>query len=209
MSGMSVLCSVLEKLEELSFTTSDKDGYFAVWDNFFLSIHKNQVSGIMDKLESDGIIEYTIKKGSYYGPKADLAESYLGKPLYYSVKLSDAFNKYFSQLKGEYIEENEPSKGIMCSIKYNEYTSEITCNGKVLSRPRFDSINGKFFRYVYNHPNKEINIADMKLGDNKNPHKIIEQLGFKGKLKQIFFSANKTTVIFRNPVFLDSLDELG
>ncbi len=208
MSGISVLNSVLEKLEELSVTAADADGYFEVWSKFFPNIQEGQVSGIIRKLEAEGIIMSSIELGSYYGPKAHMVESILGKPFYYKVKLLETFQEYHSKIKGEYIEENKPSNNVVCSIKYNEYTSEISCEGKIIARPRFDSINGEFFRYVYKNPNKTIKIADMKLSINKSPHKIIEQLGFKGKLKQIFFNVNKTTVLFRNPVILDSKDEL-
>lgn len=117
-----------------------------------------------------------------------------------------SINKEILDLKSE---KKDYANDRVYKISYNEFTSEISCNGKTLSRPHFDSINGKFFQFVYANPNRDINISEMKLDYAKDPHKIVEQLKFKGDIKKAFFRVSKTTVLFRNPISLKSSDTLN
>ena len=43
--------------------------------------------------------------------------------------------------------------------------------------------------------------------NNRSPHKIVDELGFKGKLKSLFFKVSKDMVVFRNSITRRELKE--
>lgn len=97
-------------------------------------------------------------------------------------------------------------------ISYSSITRNIVVNNFLLKRPDFDSENERFFTYVFSNPNKLITVKELNenyIELKKTTHKIIENLGFTGDLKKIFFDVSKTSVKFRNPVTQAVLDDLG
>jgi len=181
--------------------------------NSFFQIIEEPVS-ICKKLEEKGYNAAHLLKDNYllavmiYKYNEGLCERVKNKRLEENNKLLENF---LSQINEKQIDTNINKKDqkVAYTISYNSFTSEITYNGKVLSRPRFDSINGMFFQYVYNNPNKNINISDIKLDYPKSPHKILWQLGFKGNIKKAFFNVSKTSVLFRNPLYLKDLEKVS
>jgi hypothetical protein len=91
---------------------------------------------------------------------------------------------------------------------------EIILNGYfLLGKPDFDSENELVFGYLFKNPNTRTSQEDIEkalnIKINKSFHKIIENLGFKGDLKHIFFQVSKNTILFRNPVTPEELNKLG
>lgn len=93
-------------------------------------------------------------------------------------------------------------------------TREILLNKTIrLAKPDFDSENDVVFDYLYNHPNQKISLKELetqiKKTLTKSLHKIVENLGFKGDLKTVFFTVSQDAVSFRNPITQDDLEKLG
>jgi len=91
---------------------------------------------------------------------------------------------------------------------------EILLNNTIrLAKPDFDSENDVTFDYLYNHPNQKISLKELeeqlKKSLTKSLHKIIENLGFRGDLKTVFFTVSQDAVCFRNPITQDELEKLG
>lgn len=113
--------------------------------------------------------------------------------------------RYLDSRKDHSSKENETSSeaGIY-EIKYAN-SREIILNGFLLSRLNFDSENHIVFEYVYKNPNREIstdeieeNLQGREL--SKTLPKIVENWGFTGQLKKVFFDVSKSKIKFRNPI---------
>jgi hypothetical protein len=85
-------------------------------------------------------------------------------------------------------------------------------NTFVLASPNFDTENHQFIEYILNHPNETLSKAsiekDAKIVLKKSFHSTINDLGFSGEIRKIFFEASKTKVKFRNHVPQTQLAEL-
>jgi|GEM_PF-1192914 len=106
--------------------------------------------------------------------------------------------------------------GIKPNIKYKityRPNREILLNESIrLAKPDFDSENEVVFEFLYKNPNKKITKKDLEKEVNraigKSFHKIVENLGFKGDLKRVFFQVSKSSIFFRNPVTKSILEDL-
>lgn len=93
-------------------------------------------------------------------------------------------------------------------ISYSEKGRKIFLNNAdastLISKPDFDSINEQIFTFIYNNDNKKITLEELKKGCkikiNKSLHKVLNELGFKGKLKELFFDVSSKGIIFHNPI---------
>lgn len=97
-----------------------------------------------------------------------------------------------------------------------EYSSlrHVLLNGTVIGKPDFDSENDLVMKFLFEHPNQKFTkkqIEEDCLGQpmKKSFHKIIENLGFKGDIKKLFFSSSTNAIEFRNPITFETLDKLG
>ena len=102
---------------------------------------------------------------------------------------------------------------VMYEIKLTT-SREILINNLVLARPEFGSENEIVFRYLFDNPNRTVKLDELqkRLGDQpikKNLHKIVENLGFQGDLKDAFFSVTKDSILFRNPIRNEDMKKLG
>ncbi len=105
------------------------------------------------------------------------------------------------------------AKKVIYKITYTK-TREILLNEALrLAKPDFDSENEVVFDYLYKNPNKKITKDQMerelRIKIAKSFHKIVENLGFKGDLKRVFFQVSKTSIYFRNPITEDDLEAPG
>lgn len=91
---------------------------------------------------------------------------------------------------------------------------EVCLNGSlVLSKPNFNGENDLVMHYLVEHTNEIVTKVDLeeaiKSKITKSFHKIIENLGFKGDLKKIFFEVSEDAVVFRNPITQEVLNAMG
>jgi len=98
-------------------------------------------------------------------------------------------------------------------ITYVEQTREILLNGFLLKKLRSFSENDAIFAYLYKNPNEEQTDSDIKTGTGlksiKDLNKFIENIGFKGDYRKVFFKVSKSKIKFNNPITIEFLQELG
>jgi hypothetical protein len=130
-------------------------------------------------------------------------ENYLRNLEEIIFRLEDARNL---QVRRE-IAEIENKADIAYEIKYSDHSREIKLNNIVIAKPDFESENDRFFNYVYTNPNKPMPIKEIEdFGNDGDKFKkrvtdIVRDLGFKGKLRQIFFPVvSQDKVMFVNPI---------
>lgn len=89
---------------------------------------------------------------------------------------------------------------------------QILMNNVQIGKPDFNSENDLVFSFLYIHPNESFTkeqiekAVGVKL--NKSLHKIVENLGFEGDTKEVFISASKNAIQFRNPITKKDLEEM-
>ena len=89
----------------------------------------------------------------------------------------------------------------------------ILNNEYVFSNPRYMGENHKFSEYVFSHQNKDLSRKNMEdelgIKFQKTFHQIINDLGFTGELRRIFFpSVSKDGVLFRDSVSKEELERM-
>jgi len=101
---------------------------------------------------------------------------------------------------------------IIHEIKYND-NGEILLHNVRIAKPNFNGQNDKVFMHLFENPNKEISVSklEQKIGEKltKPLHKMVENWGFKGDYKKIFFKISKEHILFRNPITQEVLDKMG
>ncbi|HOX96446.1 MAG TPA: hypothetical protein PLI45_03655 [Candidatus Woesebacteria bacterium] len=89
---------------------------------------------------------------------------------------------------------------------------QILMNNAQIGRPDFNSENDLVFSFLYENPNRRIGIDEIEktVGGKltKSLHKIVENLGFEGDTKEVFFSVSKNAIEFRNPITKKDLEEM-
>lgn len=128
-----------------------------------------------------------------------------------TATLTVILNENFQTWAEDFLKRDSSSYPVEITFSKNR---EILLNKLFLiGKPDFDSENELVFGYLYNNPNKRLSQAEIEEAlnakINKSFHKIIENLGFKGDLKHIFFQVSKNTILFRNPVTSEELKSLG
>jgi len=106
----------------------------------------------------------------------------------------------------------EQNVTIVYEVKYTP-AREILINGFLLAKLDFARENDNVFDYLYKNPNKTVSISELEkqLGEplRKLPSKIVENLGFAGELKKVFFDISKSSIRFRKQITRSQLQELG
>ncbi|PIQ72345.1 hypothetical protein COV86_03475 [Candidatus Roizmanbacteria bacterium CG11_big_fil_rev_8_21_14_0_20_35_14] len=104
-------------------------------------------------------------------------------------------------------EKDEP----MYQITYTKQR-QVLMNNAQIGKPDFNSENDLVFSFLYEHPNKRITREELEkaVGGKltKTLHKIVENLGFEGDTKEVFFSVSKNAIEFRNPITKKDLEEM-
>lgn len=89
---------------------------------------------------------------------------------------------------------------------------QVLMNNAQISKPDFNSENDLVFSFIYENPNKRITREEIEKAIcgklTKSLHKIVENLGFEGDTKQVFFSVSKNAIEFRNPITKKTLGEM-
>ncbi len=119
-------------------------------------------------------------------------------------------------IKNEKQEEKSLNKApdkttVLYEITYTKQR-QVLMNNAQISKPDFNSENDLVFSFLYEHPNKRIGIGEIEkaVGGKltKSLHKIVENLGFEGDTKEVFFSVSKNAIEFRNPITKKDLEEM-
>ena len=111
------------------------------------------------------------------------------------------------------IDVHKKQNKIIYQITYS-MNNEIFLNDKIrLGKPNLGSENEAVMEYLISNPNKKITKKDIEdkkeITIGKDFHKIVENLGFTGDLRKIFFKISKSTILFRNPITEADFEKLG
>lgn len=142
---------------------------------------------------------------------------------YVFLKITDKYPEVFSYYEKEYkniakdYQKNQEDKkvnedAIVYEVKYSEKNREILINGFLLAKPDFNRENEIVFTFVYKHANERLTKRKIEIDNDirllKELPKIVENLGFTGDLKKVFFDVSSEGILFRNPITRKDLDEL-
>lgn len=102
---------------------------------------------------------------------------------------------------------------VLYEIRYSEQSREILVNNFLLKKLHSFSDNDAIFAYLYENANKVVSVKDIKAGTKltsiKDLNKFLENIGFTGELRKVFFKVSKDQVRFNNPVAKKDLEEIG
>lgn len=97
-------------------------------------------------------------------------------------------------------------------VSLNSARKVLLNNTLVLASPNFNTENHQFVEYILEHPKETLKKSDIeqdaKIKLKKSFHAILNDLGFKGEIKKLFFQASKTSVYFRNHIPESELPQL-
>ncbi len=106
----------------------------------------------------------------------------------------------------------EQGVDVVYEIKYTP-AREILINGFLLAKLDFARENDNVFDYLYRNPDRTVSISELEkhLGESmrKSPSKIVENLGFAGEFKKVFFDISKDSIRFRKQITRSQLQEFG
>ncbi len=147
---------------------------------------------------------------------------------YYGLEILPAFDDYLTKIQKEpeyqeftgkkpkqaqEVKETEKRSDIVFEITYTEAREVLLNEYLQLAKPDFDRENDLVFEYLVKNPNRTIQQSEIEDTINsrltKSLHKIVENLGFIGDLRKVFFDISKSAIYFRNPVTKPTLERLS
>lgn len=171
-----------------------KNGLFELSPKNLDIDRKASIESILKELQAEGIL--LINR--YANPDAwsEVDGDERNYAINYLIEIKD--KKYFSNyvVNTKYLN----SKNLV--IDYTADRRVLLNDTIILSKPDFDSNNDKVFSLLFKDPGKEFTIKeinDVVKSSSTDLNKIVEQLGFTGKLRQAFFSVSKNKIVFHNP----------
>jgi hypothetical protein len=183
-------------------------------DNGLARFSPDDLCDIFKKLERDEklfkIVQHSYPNHYRYG--------WNDQNPYFLITLKDTFNDwvktYAKQLSDKEIDQQrkialsakvpavEPEP--MLKITYTNGREIFLNNIFLIGKPDFNGENDLVFSYLFKNPNKPFtkNEIERVIGEalQKSLHKIVENLGFGGDLKKVFFSVSKDSIQFNNPI---------
>lgn len=180
-------------------------------------VYEDYIS-ILNKLAKDEKIISIIALAEYKPSLISHLDPYDYRKDITEVKVLPTFDKFYKQYTKEKAiafssPEKDDRKKDFLRITYTK-TREILMNDTfLLSKPESFGENEDLFEYLYKNQNKELKIEDIEkeLGRNfgKPISKILENLGFRKGLKDVFFRFGVGKIFFRNPAPTSDLIESG
>lgn len=89
---------------------------------------------------------------------------------------------------------------------------EVVLNSKyIINIMQFGRASDGWFRYIYEHPNEDIALEKIRKETNEGVsggfNKFLDNIGFTGQLRKLFFESGKTLIKFYNPITKKDLNE--
>ncbi len=144
---------------------------------------------------------------------------------YYIQFHQPQFNKVYEEITAQKVttpvlnkpEELLPSPQTSPRSKYfvtlTSSRQVVLNNAFILSSPNFNGENHNFIEYITQHTDVRLQKSqietDAKIKLKKSFHSILNDLGFTGEIKKIFFEASKVAVKFRNNIHEAEFESLG
>lgn len=191
-------------------------------DHPLRQIHRHELWDIFGQLE----LKELIKVKDFPGDKDLIPEMFANDPFVQKMfddntdtiylDIFDAFDEWYrveyQGNKQKFANPNDFNNKVLYRANYSEMTRRITINDIQISRPDGFSENELIFAFLYDHPNQSFSLSDLEehTGEiNKSLHKVVENLGFRGDLKTVFFKVASDRILFRNPIRESQLKEVG
>ncbi len=178
-------------------------------------------------------VQYLIKEKAVFEAKYDNDDTFGYGSIGVKVNLAN-FDDFYAKIKQEFEKRKQKATKIdekkvkdipkqAATKKTDEkdeplyqiiYTKQrqVLMNNAQISKPDFNSENDLVFSFLYEHPNKRVTREELEkaMGGKltKSLHKIVENLGFEGDTKEVFFSVSKNAIEFRNPITKKDLEEM-
>lgn len=228
-----IYCTVLDIDEKLQVNPSPtvkidlsfRNRSFGLGENFNSYEYRNDA---LNYLRNKGVINGFKIHSSEYGSSVDVAVN-LSRFREFRPKVAKLHQAKEKALEDEAFEQTlkesrQPSgngnpapqdSDIVYEVRYADQERTITVNGFPLAKPNFDSENDNVFNYLFRNPNRKIGREELEkecLGGSplrKDLHKIVENLGFTGSLRKLFFEVSKASIHFRNPIRIKELKDMG
>jgi len=179
---------------------------------------------ILEDFKSKGILDIlksNIEGSEIYGRRGPF--NYFGNYVGLIIDF-DKLDEYAETFKAKYPRKthwkNEKKKvdqseeEPIYEIIYREQVCEIYLGEQLIANPDFNSINEQIFTYIYNHPNRRISIDELekeclkqRLGRTLNS--VVQNLGFTGDIRKVFFNVSKQGIRFKNPIYRKDLEALN
>jgi len=151
----------------------------------------------------------------------------LGKPLpaeyssivnkTFYIELTDKFKPFCHSLSQhqniiKHSASEPTSENQVFWISYSEKGRKIMLNDQALiSKPDFASENETVFSFVWKNQNKKLSRDEIEKANNiklkKSLYQIVNDLGFKGTLRELFFNVSKNAITFYNPITKQDIEE--
>jgi len=195
----NIICGMIFDISQ--FVVDDDTCEISVEELEKEKISQKETDTIFRKLVSDGRIDMKQWANEEGWSPIGFSDPYSISIYRYKFQIVDS--EYFSSLTKTEIDSNKGVSGIEYKIVFTD-DRKVLLNGDIeLSSPHFNKENGIVFRYLYEHPNKTFTKSELegilKIKIYKDFDIVVENLGFKKGLKQIFFDTSKDSIMFYNP----------
>jgi len=194
------------------------DVEWASTDVYFVGVGPEELNLVLEKLQDD---EKVLRVREFLDRSSALPPVHFGN---FTVEVLDNFDTWYAKHQTQQASsprtlppalepEPPPEPEVAYRITYTG-AREVLVNGRFqLAKPIFDSENDVVFHFLCQHPNEKFTVEQIQEKVNvklvKPLHKIVENLGFIGDLKRVFFDVSKNSIRFRNPVTSEDLKKLG
>lgn len=187
-------------------------------DIYFVTVDPEELNLVLEKLQDD---EKVLRVREFLNQSSVLPVVTFGN---FTVEVLDNFDTWYAKQQIEQANssrtlppalepEPPPEPEVVYRITYTGAREVLLSGVFQLAKPDFDSENDLVFNFLCQHPNekftKEQVEEKVKVKLVKSLHKIVENLGFTGDLKKVFFDVSKHSIQFRNPVTSEDLRQLG
>jgi hypothetical protein len=184
----AVLESILEGL------ALSGQGTFELSTQSSVVFHLSNFEPLIEKWAKLGVIEETSR-----------AWNKNGHPIY-PISPGPQWDAYIHEQRVLLGEAGQPGSNSPVWIDYNEDQRDLLLNGVfLLSTPHYDSTNHRVFSYLYLHANQQVNPKELWHaigGTDRSISNILNDLGFRGTLRDLFFDTSAQAICFHNPVSL-------
>lgn len=198
-----------------------KINYTEIWEkNNKSSMYYLETALAMEKeglIEIKDIIEQLPKKAQTVS-----TEVYLKYPMVINLKVLTGFDRYDKLLY-----KNNPTLNSIPKSHEDKKIAEtnnkkywidfknrfvILNNRYIINEMQFDRYTEHWFEYIFNNPNTTLSLNKIRAatkvdsGRKKDDlHKFLDQINFKGQIRELFFDCNKGAIKLNNPITEETL----
>lgn len=209
MTGEEIKNKVI--LTILKFNQITNECIISIQRTEFSELSDFEINTTLKTLQKDKLIEIIDNRAVRNDVDAMMYKALRRFDYFIEIKILDSFKKYIDDNNlSSYLKEKKDS--VILKISYNNHKLKI--NEIVITKPRFESENDYFATFIINNPNKVISVKEFSEYKREKMTKkfdqIINDLGFKGNIKKLFFpNISIKAVEFKNPITREDMEKAG